>query len=72
MQNALGLMSDQTVALAFGLFLGVYIAIVQPAKYVVPSIPAWVTVEGLATLIQFTLYGVLLGYIHQRFKNSGG
>lgn len=45
-------------ALAMGAFLGAYIAVVEPAKYAVPSIGSWVVVEGLAALVQFTLFGL--------------
>jgi len=55
-----------TVSLAFGLFLATYTAIVEPSKYAVPSIPAWMMVEGLAGVIQFSVFGVLLGLIHQK------
>lgn len=45
-------------ALAMGTFLGAYIALVEPAKYAVPSIGSWVMVEGPAALVQFTLFGL--------------
>ena len=45
-------------ALAMGAFLGAYIAIVEPAKYAVPSIGSWIMVEGLAALVQFILFGL--------------
>ena len=54
------------VSLAFGLFLASYIALVEPSKYIVPSITGWFTVEATASLVQFTLFGALLGFIHQR------
>ena len=54
------------VSLAFGLFLATYIAIVEPSKYMVPSISSWFLIEGLASLIQFSLFGILLGLIHQK------
>ena len=47
--------------LLMGLFLGTYIALVEPAKYMAPSVGEWIAVEGLASLVQFSLYGVLLG-----------
>ena len=54
--------------LKFGLIAGAFFvsfqALVEPARYVVPSIPAWIAVEGLAGLVQFSIYGVLLGLIH--------
>ena len=55
-----------TVSLAFGLFLAVYIALTEPAKYAAPSISAWFMVEGLASTIQFVLFGFLLGLIHHK------
>ncbi len=54
-----------TVSGAFGLFLVSYIAVVEPSKYDVPSIRAWIRVEGLAGLVQFAAFGVALGAIHQ-------
>lgn len=54
------------VSLAFGLFLATYIAIVEPSKFAVPSISAWLMIEGLASLIQFSLFGVILGLIHRK------
>ncbi len=55
------------VSLSFGLFLGFYIAVTEPAKYAAPSIPVWILTEGLASTIQFTLFGYVLGLIHRRF-----
>lgn len=48
-----------------GAFLGSYIALAEPAKYAVPSIAAWMAVEASASFVQFTLFGVLLGWIHR-------
>ena len=61
-----------TTSIAFGLFLVAYIAIAEPAKYAVPSIPVWFTTEALSGLIQFTVYGVVLGFIHQKLGNAHG
>jgi len=58
------------VSMTFGIFLVSYIAIVEPSKYIVPSIQSWLMVEGLAGLIQFGLYGVLLGLIHKRLGQN--
>lgn len=55
------------VSLSFGLFLAAYIALAEPAKYVAPSIPSWILTEGLASTIQFVIFGVVLGIIHKRF-----
>ena len=52
------------VAGAFGLFLVAYIALVEPAKYTVPNIPTWIGIEAGMGVIQFTLFGLLLGVIH--------
>ena len=56
------------VSLAFGLFLGSYIALTEPAKYAVPSILDWIKVETTASTIQFGVFGVLLGLIHRKFS----
>ena len=48
--------------------LGSYIAMVEPSKYAVPSIRSWVLVEGSVAFLQFSLFGALLGVIHQRVK----
>lgn len=54
--------------LKFGLIAGSilasYIAFAEPAKYAAPSIPAWIVTEGLVSLTQFSVFGVLLGLIH--------
>ncbi len=56
--------------LLMGVFLGSYIVLVEPAKYIVPSIRGWMIVEGLASLVQFSLYGVLVGLIYDRFRKA--
>ncbi len=56
------------VSLGFGLFLASYISLASPAKYQVPSIAAWITVESLASLLQFTLFGIVIGFIHSKAK----
>ena len=48
-----------------GLFLGSYIALVEPGKYLVPSVLNWALVESIASGIQFTVFGILLGFIHK-------
>jgi len=47
-----------------GAFLVSYIALVEPAKYAAPSIISWVMVEGIVGLIQFSIFGALIGLIH--------
>jgi hypothetical protein len=55
--------------LKFGLLMGVffvsYIALVEPSKYMAPSILSWFLVEGTAGLIQFGMFGILLGIIYR-------
>ena len=60
------LRDGMVVAAGFGLFLASYIAVASPAKYAVPSIPAWMLVEGLNSLVQFVLVGLVIGLIHRR------
>jgi len=38
----------------------------EPAKYVVPDVASWMGVELLAGLVQFTVFGVLLGFVYRR------
>lgn len=57
-----------TVSLAFGLFLAVYIAFAEPAKYAAPSISSWIMTEGFVSTIQFVIFGVVLGLIHQKLS----
>lgn len=60
-----GVWGGLAFALLMGAFLGSYIALVEPSKYQVPSVAAWIRVEGTASLIQFGVYGLVLGFIHQ-------
>lgn len=48
-----------------GGFLVSYIALGEAAKYAVPAIGSWITVEATAGLAQFTLYGLLLGFVYR-------
>ena len=45
-----------------GIFLVSYIALVEPSKYTVPSVLEWIAVETISGFIQFSLFGLLLGY----------
>ncbi len=56
--------SGWTFAMCIAVILGGYIAIVEPSKYMVPSIRSWVMVEGTAAFLQMSLFGILLGLIH--------
>ena len=42
-----------------------YIALAEPAKYVVPDVASWIAVELLAGFVQFTAFGVLLGFVYR-------
>jgi len=48
-----------------GGFLVSYIAWGEAAKYVVPAIGSWIAVEVIAGFAQFTLYGLLLGFVYR-------
>ena len=56
--------------LFFGLLLSAffvsYPALVEPAKYQVPSISSWILVEATVGIIQFSLYGVLLAILFKK------
>lgn len=47
-----------------------YVAFAEPAKYIAPSIRAWIAVGGLASLAQFTLSGILLRLIHGPWETA--
>ena len=51
---------------ALGGFLASYVVLGEAGKYAIPSIPSWIAVEGSVALIQYTVFGVLLGLIHKR------
>ena len=42
-----------------------YEALAEAGKYSVPAIGSWIAVEVGAGLVQFTLYGALLGWVHR-------
>ena len=49
-----------------GGFLASYIVLAEPGKYAVPSVTSWVRVELVAAAAQFTLFGILLGVVHNK------
>jgi len=65
--KAVTLRDGVMISLAFGLFLVAYVALTEPAKYAVPSIPDWMVIEGTVGLVQFAVFGLALGFIHRRF-----
>ena len=42
-----------------------YEALAEAGKYSVPALGSWIAVEVGAGLVQFTLYGALLGWVHR-------
>jgi len=52
------------IVLAFGLFLGSYIALTEPAKYTAPSVTSWILIESTASFLQFAIFGVVLWFSH--------
>ena len=57
---------------ALGGFLASYIVLGEAGKYAIPSIGSWIAVEGSVALVQYTLFGVLLGLIHRRRAEAPG
>ncbi|WP_104403010.1 hypothetical protein [Vibrio penaeicida] len=58
------------ISLLFGAFLVSYIALTEPAKYTVPSIANWIQIELTVGLLQFGIFGLALGWIHQKFRSG--
>lgn len=48
-------------SLLIGLFFVSYLALVEPDKYTVANVTEWILVEATAGLVQFTIFGILLG-----------
>ena len=48
-----------------GAFLVSYTACAEAAKYMVPSVASWIAVELAVGLVQFTVFGLLLGLIYR-------
>jgi hypothetical protein len=51
-------------------FAAGYAALADAAKYQVPAIGSWILVESLSTFIQYTIFGVLLGFIQRKAVTS--
>lgn len=64
------LLDGLIVSLIFGVFLSAYISLVEPAKYTVPNIAAWMRVETMVSAIQFVLFGLVLGLIHSKLGGT--
>lgn len=65
-----GVAGGLAYALLMGAFLGSYLALAEPSKYLVSSRIDWFLVEATVSLIQFSLFG-LLGLIHRRWGSPG-
>ena len=48
-----------------GGFLVSYTALAEAAKYTVPEVTSWIAIEVAAGFVQFTLYGLMLGWVHR-------
>lgn len=66
--------SSWSKGLGYGVLMGVffvsYPALAEPGKYSVPSIASWITVEGSVGLVQFLLFGLLVGVIYRNSTKS--
>lgn len=66
-KNRSALINGLAYSLLMGLFFSSYIWLVEPSKYQVPSISSWMMVEFSASLVQFSLFGVMLGLVFNKF-----
>jgi hypothetical protein len=59
--------------LRFGLIMGLFIAssavLAEAAKQRVSSLPTWLVVETIYYAIQFSLCGVAISFVHNKFPN---
>ena len=51
---------------AIGGFLASYIVLAEAGKYSIPSVGSWIVVEGGAAIVQFLVFGLLLGLLHRQ------
>jgi hypothetical protein len=58
--------SGVVFSLTIGAFLASYIVLGEAGKYAIPSLSSWILVELSAALVQYTVFGVLLGLLHRR------
>lgn len=52
-----------------GAFLASYVLLGEAGKYSIPSISAWIAIEGSFAAVQFILFGALLGLLHRRTES---
>ena len=62
--------SGVAFSLTIGAFLASYIVLGEVGKYAVPSVSSWIGVELSAALVQYAVFGVLLGLLHRRSTPS--
>ncbi len=54
-----------------GAFLVSYTAFGEAAKYMVPSVASWIAVELGVGLVQYTVFGLLLGLVYHKRAERG-
>ncbi len=54
-----------------GAFLVSYTAFGEAAKYMVPSVASWIAVEMGVGVVQYTVFGLLLGLIYRERRERG-
>lgn len=59
-------------ALLAGAVIASYIAFAEPAKVQAPSLAGWMLVELAAGLVQFSVYGALLGLVYSKARVGHG
>lgn len=57
--------SGVVFSLTIGAFLASYIVLGEAGKYSVPSLSSWIGVEATAALVQYAVFGTLLGLLHR-------
>lgn len=62
-----GIRGALVFALLMGGFLSSYIALAEPSKYLIAAKLEWFAVEACASALQFALFGLALGLIHEKF-----
>ena len=69
-KNEFTLKKGLLYGLIMAIFFVSYPALVEPAKYHVPSISSWILVEASVGLLQFSLFGLLLSITFQKLNNQ--
>ena len=66
--NEITLRKGLVYGILMSAFFVSYPALVEPAKYQVPSISSWILVEATVGILQFSLFGVLLAALFKKLK----